>query len=75
MGPSFFFFFNVGNVELYTVHVGRGGVWHPGAENVDPVIPMQEKVETSFPSREAVRSVYYLCGKGWRPVVLVQKFP
>lgn len=35
------------------------------------MMPMQEGVETSFPSTEDVRTMCYLSGKEWSPVFLM----
>lgn len=50
-------------VEPYTACTGRSGVQCPEQRVWNHVMPIQERVETSFPGTEDVKNMCYFCGK------------
>ena len=65
--------FLVHRITPHSVHVGRGGVQCPGAENVEADDAHEEKVESSLPGTEDGGATCCVCGKEWSLVLLVWK--
>lgn len=68
MEPSFL---GVEHVEPYNIQVGRGGLQYPGERLWSHMMPMQERVETSFPGTEDVGTTCCLNETGKSSVYLV----